>query len=159
MSAQLYSGIYLYDASATNLFFNKVGTLGGSDTLKYNNLVAGVYYIDIINWSNGYGSYNLKLNFYQTTFVSDPIVNNFPISIYPNPNNGKFTLKSNNINSIEIYNMLGNKVYTLNDFKRQTTNWTGQASNEIDLSNFQKGIYFVKIYDGQKTQTKKIVIQ
>lgn len=63
------------------------------------------------------------------------------------------------INAIEIYNMPGEKVYTINNFNQQTPNGTGQASNEIDLSNSPKGTYFVIIYDGEKIYTEKIAIQ
>lgn len=75
------------------------------------------------------------------------------INIFPNPTSDKITVSSlEKINAIEIYNMLGEKVYTINNFKQQT-------SNKIDLSNFQKGIYFIKIYDAGKIYTEKIVIQ
>lgn len=55
--------------------------------------------------------------------------------------------------------MPGEKVYTINNFNQQTPNGTGQASNEIDLSNSPKGTYFVIIYDGEKIYTEKIAIQ
>jgi hypothetical protein len=34
-----------------------------------------------------------------------------------------------------------------------------KTSNEINLSNFLKGIYFVKIYDGENIHTGEIVTQ
>ena len=73
--------------------------------------------------------------------------------LYPNPNNGKFKINISSINkiNIEIFNLLGEKIYATSNFIQQ--------SNEIDLSNSIKGIYFVKIYDGEKVQTEKIVIQ
>jgi hypothetical protein len=75
------------------------------------------------------------------------------ILIYPNPTTGKIVIESkSNINSIEIDNVLGERTYTTSNFKQQT-------SSEIDLYNYPKGIYFVKIYDGEKIYTKKIVIQ
>jgi len=78
---------------------------------------------------------------------------NFHFIIYPNPTNGKFTISNiDNINSIEIYNVLGEIIYTTPNFKQQIL-------NEIDLSEHPKGIYFVKIYNGAKTHTEKIMIQ
>jgi poly(3-hydroxybutyrate) depolymerase len=74
------------------------------------------------------------------------------INIYPNPTSGKFTVTSSGkISTIEIYNMLGVQIYTLSNLSQET-------SKEIDLSNFPKGIYFAKIYDGNKNHTEKIVI-
>lgn len=72
------------------------------------------------------------------------------ITIYPNPSNGQFTVKSNNITSIEVYNVIGEKVF-------QST--IHKLKSEIDLSNQTNGIYFMKIYDGQTILTKKIVVQ
>lgn len=81
-----------------------------------------------------------------------PVVNS--IIVYPNPSDGKFkfTSKNNNINSIEIFNTLGENIYSVTNSKHQN-------ENEINISNNPKGIYFVKIYDGEKIQTKKIIIQ
>lgn len=72
-------------------------------------------------------------------------INNFSynqeILIYPNP--AKDFVKilntdiSDKINSIELYNYIGQKVY-----KENTTN---QSEIKINLSNFKKGVYFVKI--------------
>ncbi len=75
------------------------------------------------------------------------------ISIYPNPCTGKFSVKGkSDIKTIEIYDVFGEKVYATSKFEQQ-------KSNEVDLSDFPKGIYFVKIYDKQKFYTEKIVMQ
>ncbi len=80
--------------------------------------------------------------------------NNSLISIFPNPSNGKFQIKSTgaDIRKLEIYNALGKVIYSNSKFNRQ-------ESNEIDLSGYPKGIYFVKIFDGEKNYTEKIVIK
>ncbi len=78
------------------------------------------------------------------------------LSVFPNPSNGKFTLEvlgdKEQMASLAIYNILGEIIYTAPIQKQQT-------SNEIDLSNSPKGIYFMKIYDGMKIYTAKIIIQ
>ena len=76
------------------------------------------------------------------------------INIFPNPANDKIQVQvlGFKIQSLEICNLLGEKVYTTSNFK-----W--KILNEIDLSTFQKGIYFVKIYGDTKIYTKKIIIQ
>ena len=75
------------------------------------------------------------------------------IEVYPNPSDGKFTFEigRGEINKIEIYNVLGERIYSTLLLKQQT-------SIEIDLSNFTKGIYFVKIYDDERFHTKKVII-
>lgn len=71
-------------------------------------------------------------------------------SVYPNPATNYLNITGKNIKQIEIYNLLGENIYTL---------LSKQNSNEIDLSYFQKGIYFVKIYDGVKYYIEKIATQ
>lgn len=78
-------------------------------------------------------------------------------NLYPNPNNGKFNItidNSENIRYLEatIYNMLGEQIYSNSKFNKQSI-------NEVDLSASPKGIYFVKIYDGKRIYTEKIIVQ
>ncbi|MBI3502975.1 MAG: T9SS type A sorting domain-containing protein [Bacteroidetes bacterium] len=74
------------------------------------------------------------------------------ISIYPNPTNGIFSIQSSEkISSIEIYSVLGEKIYSS----------THQLNNSItlDLSAKPNGIYFLQLRTEQGTATKKIIIQ
>jgi len=85
--------------------------------------------------------------------VNDLIVSEGNINVYPNPGTGKFTINSSDaINSVEVYNLLGKQVYS-----EQLSNQLSTA--EIDISDFAKGIYFVKISDGKNTSTRKILVQ
>jgi len=78
------------------------------------------------------------------------IADNSILSIFPNPNNGKFVVSVEAKHSqIEIYNALGEKVFSKAIVK---------AKNEIDISQMPAGIYFLKIVaqDGS-SQVKKII--
>jgi hypothetical protein len=93
----------------------------------------------------------------QATGINE-LSNDLAVLIFPNPSNGKFTLQFDNgkltMNNyqLSIYNVFGERIY-LSDLKQQ-------KFNEIDLSTAPKGIYFVKIIDGNKKVTnKKILIQ
>ena len=107
----------------------------------------------LVNSVMTYGVFSATSNFPNTVGIN---INNSAstITIYPNPSNGKFKIEtnSNKVLSVEIYNALGEKIFE--PFYLQN-----QISNEIDLSKFQKGIYFVKIYDSKQIHFKKIVIQ
>lgn len=68
--------------------------------------------------------------------LDDVTSNNFVIA--PNPNNGLFTITSNNtIEKVEVYSIVGALVYS-ND--KNTS-----SSINIDLQNENKGVYFIKI--------------
>jgi hypothetical protein len=76
------------------------------------------------------------------------------IGIFPNPSNGKFQIKSLSatIKELEIYDVLGKVIYSNAQFNQI-------KSGEIDVSKSNKGIYFVKIFDGMKFYTKKVLIE
>lgn len=80
--------------------------------------------------------------------------NDFSISdfrIYPNPANDFITIESNTvqISSVNVYDVLGKNVLSQNEL----------ANNRLDVSNFDSGIYFVKISSEDASITKKIIIQ
>ncbi len=72
------------------------------------------------------------------------------ISLWPNPNNGAFTLHLNDKAAVTIVNQLGQLVYTAN---------ANAGDNAIAIDNFANGIYYVTVLNGQFTQTIKIVKQ
>ena len=78
------------------------------------------------------------------------------VSVYPNPSNGRFTVKFNNSNKsdveISIINLSGQVCYS------QTISIAGSTSQTID-SDLTKGLYFLKIRDGKTTKLHKLVIQ
>ena len=102
------------------------------------------------------GFFNIFLAKYLsglTTGIQDLTDVKSPVVIYPNPNNGTFTISQNSTTTteIEINNILGELVYNTNTAMPQTT---------IDLSREVKGIYFVRITDNNRNvSNKKIIIQ
>jgi hypothetical protein len=73
---------------------------------------------------------------------------NLKASIYPNPTSNNFTIEiENDIKSVEIYSLQGQKIKT-------TSNKT------IDVSNLSKGVYFVKIEDvNNAVATQKLMVE
>ncbi|HEX7414110.1 MAG TPA: T9SS type A sorting domain-containing protein [Bacteroidia bacterium] len=79
--------------------------------------------------------------------------NNLETTIYPNPTTGIINLKSSsfqNINSLEIYNMLGTCIH------KQVAS---PSNGEIDLSTQPNGIYFIHLQTEQGTEIKKLIIE
>jgi hypothetical protein len=84
--------------------------------------------------------------------VSDRLAKS--IKIYPNPNNGKFTIALTNIelgSGIAIYNALGIKVYQ--------TLVLDATLPDIDMAGLRRGLYFVKVTDGKEQFTKKMIVE
>jgi hypothetical protein len=81
--------------------------------------------------------------------INEAINSNDVLNVYPNPSSGIFKIdwKGNEDASVQVFNLVGEQVL--------------QQSNtgEIDLSGNTRGIYFVKVQDGQKSFTRKIVLQ
>lgn len=74
--------------------------------------------------------------------------NSLNISVYPNPAHGNINIivKNNPKLNIEIYNQVGKLVLACDI----------QKSGQLNLSSFAKGIYFMKVSDGELTETIKI---
>lgn len=84
-----------------------------------------------------------SLNVYETEADTEKV------SIYPNPSDGKIMIESNNISQIEIFNVIGQSLATISvdaDFC------------EIDMSDFNEGLYFVKIKTADETITRKVIL-
>ena len=73
------------------------------------------------------------------TGINTPNVSNSEFFIYPNPNDGKFTLKELGIRNYElgIYDVMGREVYK--------TSISGTESKSIDVSELNNGIYYYRI--------------
>lgn len=78
-------------------------------------------------------------------------------SLYPNPNNGNFTIKfnSNTNNPIDViaHDIRGRQVYT-KSFENNSF-----FNEEIKLNNIEAGIYIITIQDGDKKEVKKIIVE
>jgi hypothetical protein len=74
------------------------------------------------------------------------------LKIYPNPNNGIFSLLSpdGNQKSVIIYDMMGKVVYTSETSSEEIT---------IDISDEPKGVYLIKIKMNNTTEVRKLVNQ
>jgi len=123
-----------------------------------NNYSGKIAVIDMIKnkidtiYSQPDHGFNFQVLAYYPVGIEKLQYPNIP-QIFPNPNNGLFTININQTaKSIKIFNLTGKLLYTDNNLKRQT-------SINIDLSDLQKGIYFARIQDSKQVVTEKIIIQ
>jgi len=153
------------------------GSCTGSAWVVVNGGVAPYVYL----WSNGIkGAYNYGIchNTYCCSVTdahgcadsvciiveSDAGINNIAsgagkISVYPNPNNGQFTIvssASSGISMVEIYNVLGEKVYTT------SLNSNKGGTSSININNQPNGIYLYRVIsndNGSLVGEGKIVLE
>jgi len=71
--------------------------------------------------------------------------------IYPNPSNGNFNIifdEPNSKHTVEIFSLLGQKVYENNNV----------TTESLSVTNLQKGTYLVKVTKDSKPRTEKIIV-
>jgi len=88
----------------------------------------------------------------STTSLTNTGILDSKINIYPNPSNGKFIIhtEKNNL-ELTMYTITGKKVFE--------TQLSQLGSNEINVSDYPKGIYVVKINNPENAYTQTIIIQ
>ncbi len=120
---------------------------------------AGVYDVTL-TVSDGTDSHSITMEDYITVDVCSDIKNNNfnKFSVYPNPNNGIFTVEFGNVLeenvTIKVLNTLGNVVYKAEDVSVQSS-----FKQTIDLSNLHKGLYFLVIENYQGRTINRIIIR
>lgn len=75
------------------------------------------------------------------------------ISIFPNPSNGVFTVSSPEVAEykIEVINVLGELI--------STSVVHGMLNEKFNMSDFNSGLYFVKVSNGVNENTQRIIIK
>jgi hypothetical protein len=85
----------------------------------------------------------------STSIPGDIYLLNSDINLFPNPNNGLFTVQITKSAEIKIYNRFGDIIY----------NQTIKSPNQqIDLSDQPKGVYFLEIICAGKSEQSKFVL-
>ncbi len=87
----------------------------------------------------------------------DEIESNVTYQIYPNPTNGVVTISINGINDdldLQIINLQGKIIRA-----SKLTNDTPSFTQDIDLSKYAKGIYYIKLTNKNFTKVEKLVVQ
>ena len=124
--------------------------------------------IDLTNWGlngdtimvrfvaiNDYGNHfyldNININGQNIILGLDDNNTNFHTSVFPNPTQGIFNIRTDaNKLEVEIINLMGETLETI---------IIRNGLKQINLANHAKGIYFVKLRNGKKTEQIKIIVQ
>lgn len=137
------------------------------DTNLYDSLFPGEHLTVYVQTLTGDSALGLPVNYiYQSgsapfnapTGIKD-ITEGISLKLYPNPTNGntnlQFKLEQEQNVIVELYTLLGEKVYEQTEGKMST----GSHLITIPCRNLQSGIYLVKLTTDNTTITKRLVIQ
>ncbi|WP_432672793.1 T9SS type A sorting domain-containing protein [Flavobacterium sp. SM2513] len=97
---------------------------------------------------------NIFIAHFEPVPLSSSTFNTFNVTLYPNPNKGKFTISCKNDflenSNLEIYDILGKRLYQQKLYGSETV---------INLENFSKGIYIAKISKNNIVLNSKMSIE
>ncbi len=126
--------------------FNSPNLSTAGQTFSYTVTVAGTYAYDC-----GIMGTSMLAGFTVTSVgIAEPNVN-LLTSVYPNPFTDKISLTYNNLSKIEVLNVVGSLVKSV-----ELSSIEGTI--EMNLDAMPSGIYFVRTYrEGLLSETKKIV--
>ena len=95
----------------------------------------------------------IKLDWLSATNNVDEGPSEIPgVNVYPNPSNdGIFNVNFEKASSVKVVNVLG---ITLYDGKVDQ----GTSTKRIDLSAAANGIYFVYVFDGERSSKRKMIV-
>jgi hypothetical protein len=130
-------------------YFNIYRSVNNNDFILYDSIIRGNFYVD-----SNYNK-NLDYTYFITTIdrsfneslpssklsvkslINKNIKHDYSFLFYPNPVADViyFSFDNNEIKTITIYNILGNKILDLINFE----------NNKLNVSYLQKGVYFLKV--------------
>ena len=104
-----------------------------------------------------YGRGMWETDLYGSTGVEQVAVSNDAVNIFPNPTTGTVTLstdfKQQEDLTINIVNILGETVF---ETKGEIS--AGEQNINLDISNFSKGVYFIRVNSNNVNAVKKITL-
>jgi hypothetical protein len=130
-----------FTSSLQNPVITNAGTVHvGTYTLTiYNNGCTDIANVQIMNVT-------------PCTSLNEKVSVAVDLDLFPNPNNGKFTIRNSNDEAytIHIYNQSGQLMYE---------EIFGGKIKEFDLSNFSKGVYYARINCNDKHRNLKVIVE
>jgi hypothetical protein len=155
----------LYNSSGTLLATSQnAGTT--SEAIKYNSAPIGTYYVKVYGYSSVYSAtscYNLIANISSSTYkgIDGEITESDTpaiLSMYPNPANNKVSVVYNSEKdasvAIRIIDVTGRVVFSGNYLAPK-----GLNTYDVDVNNFENGLYIVAVENSGDFLIEKLLIQ
>ncbi len=153
LASDLPYTVSIEDNYASYQWFNNGVAMEGETNSSYEITTAGLYELtlEVTDENDCQASDDINID----VAVGMESLKNTKISIYPNPNAGIFNLEINSDVkefSFELTNMKGQVIY----------NKIVKSSNYkevIDISDLEKGIYYIKVINANSVKTEKLIIK
>jgi hypothetical protein len=135
-------------------------TVNGGD--NWDELPSGTYYdfrsVYFTDANTGYAvgaaGTILKTTNGGTNFIEESKLLKSTITIFPNPSNTRITIVSQS----KLSSIILVSIFSINGEGVMIQKFQNQNQVEIDVSNFRKGIYLVRILTKTGIESKKLVI-
>ena len=127
-----------------------------NQTGVFSTVSPGNYTVEVIdeNYCGPVSSNTITVGYPDA--IEDVFLNDL-IKVYPNPTSSKITLEIDADRqatyTIEILNIAGQRLY------KENTETNGNLKKEIDLSEYAKGIYFIKVITEGFYYQEKVIFQ
>lgn len=140
----------------------------GTFQWKVNGTPAGVNDSLLLSWTAvGNGAVTVAITDNNGCMSTSPNGNCFVgmeepsiasgISIYPNPNDGLFSLAFNNVENgkfnVSVKNLLGQVIF------QRRVSLNGNNRMNIDLREFEAGVYFLTVSGSKGEQVQKVIVK
>ena len=117
----------------------------------YNGDTIMVRFVAINDYGNRFFMDNININGQNILTVKENQKTSFNSYIYPNPNKGIFTIRTDAENTkVEVYSTLGKLILKDNIIK---------GVKQIDISKESKGVYFIRLQNNEKILDEKIILK
>jgi hypothetical protein len=146
------------------------GANGDESTAIVANAFGEVFSTGWIQGTSNFGNQNLqshgdrdiflaKIKMESSNSTNATLLNETLTAIFPNPNNGQFTLSLTDLESknlsISIIDLSGKQIFN----QVYTTTGLSKFQTMIELNSIQSGLYIMRIEGDRESVTKKIVIK
>ncbi len=155
--------VYTTNTDCDNLTFLECNDDGNIDSEGFEEItlaeqeVGSVIYVRVWEYDNNYtGDFNICAFDPLAMGISNTETDNL-FNIFPNPAKTVVTIKlqesiDGSSNRVKIYDILGKLVsHAQIEFENKVS--------QLDVSGLNRGIYFIQLNNGQKTSTKKLIIE
>jgi hypothetical protein len=129
----------------------QLGLFTDGDNFKAGGYFYNVYQPNVFWGSNPKPWLSLRVTCNNCAVVNVPEIEKNNVTVYPNPATNNFTVNLGNDEkaNIQLFNILGQQVYS--------ENITGTA--QVSVANLNSGVYMLKINQNGKVYTSKVVVK